>query len=539
MDYSLYGIGVATQAMAAAQAAMDTMGNNLANANTDGYSRQRVDQVPSQALNNTAWNTPVRLAQLGGGVQVSQIVRIRDTFLDGKIRTENATLGANRTVSDQVNQVQALFQEPGNSGLASVMTKFFNSWDQLATNPESAAARSQVREQGLALASTFNQLSTSLARLRVNEDSQIQSMVSDINGYTKQISDLNQLIAAASAAGTPPNSLMDQRDLALEKLSKLLNVQTEMQSDGKILVYSKGMGLVNGDRSEQLSTQPNAEAFSDVTFRGSVVNPQDLGGSLSALFQSRDQVIGRSYSQARPAGTAGLPDTPNGMLYQIDMLSNQLAQMVNYYHRQGTDLNGTTGGGGTPAAPAGTEFFVNNNAAAATTNDSFIGAQGLMVNQVIQNGPLGLNRIVAGRPTSGTDPNTGLPYSASTPGPGDNTVAQLISGMRSQPGGSPPFNVAPYTTSSASFGPTENLNDYYRTFLSNLGVTGQSAERIATNQTNLVQQLKTQRESTSGVSIDEEMSNMVRFQHAYEASAKVLSIMDQMLNRIINGTGAG
>lgn len=539
MDYSLYGIGVATQAMAAAQAAMDTMGNNLANANTDGYSRQRVEQVPSQALNNTAWNTPVRLAQLGGGVQVTQISRIRDTFLDGKIRTENATLGANQTVSDQVNQVQALFQEPGDTGLASTMTKFFNSWDQLATNPESSAARSQVREQGLALAGTFNALSTNLTRLRNTEDSQIQSMVSDVNGYTQQISDLNQLIAAATAAGTPPNSLMDQRDLALEKLSKLVNVQTEMQSDGKVLVYVKGMGLVNGDRSEQLSTQPNAEALSDVTFRGSVANPQDLGGSMGALFQSRDQIIGRSYSQARPAGTAGLPDTPNGMLYQIDMLSNQLAQMVNYYHRQGTDLNGTTGGGGTPAAPAGTEFFVNNNAAAATTNDSFIGAQGLMVNQAIQNGPLGLNLIVAGRPTSGTDPNTGLPYPASTPGPGDNTVAQIISGMRSLPGGSPPFNAAPYTTSSSKFGPTENLNDYYRTFLSNLGVTGQSAERIATNQANLVHQLTTQREATSGVSIDEEMSNMVRFQHAYEASAKVLSIMDQMLNKIINGTGAG
>ncbi|MNX82918.1 Flagellar hook-associated protein 1 [compost metagenome] len=195
------------------------------------------------------------------------------------------------------------------------------------------------------------------------------------------------------------------------------------------------------------------------------------------------------------------------MLYQLDKLANELAQKVNAYHTTGTDLSG---------AMAGTPFFVNNNPYASVSDNSFIGVQGIMVNLDIQNGTSGLDKIVAGRPTDALRPTA--------PGPADNEIAQKIASIRSE----------------AGFGhPTQTLNDYYRTFLSNLGVVGQSANRTAVNQTNLIAHLHDQREAVSGISFDQEMSDLVRYQHAYNASAKVLTMFDEVLDRLINGVAPG
>lgn len=507
MDYSLYGLGAAYRGMLAAQAALNTVGNNLANANTEGYSRQRVEQIPASSIMQYSFNTPVSLAQLGGGVEVTSIKRVRDDFLDMQIRYETATLGANETLRDQVNKVESLFQEPSDYGLGSVMTKFFNAWDQLAVNPESTAARSEVREQGLALSNTFNALHRNMVRMRADLDAQIQRQVSDINGLTSQISALNQQIASSGAMGTQSNSLMDQRDALLEKLSKITSIQTSTQPDGKVYVYMKGRGLVDSDRAEVLTVRSNAEGnLSEAAFRGETIPSLDIGGSLGALFNARDEVIGRSKVEARPAIPA-LTDTPNGMLYQLDVLANELAQKVNAYHTTGTDLTGNM---------ANTPFFVNNNPYASVADNTFIGVQGFLVNLDIQNGTAGLDKIVAGRPSDVLRPTV--------PGPGDNETAQKIASIRSEPG----------------FGhPTQTLNDYYRTFLSNLGVVGQSANRTAVNQTNLIDHLHDQRESVSGVSFDQEMSDLVRYQHAYNASAKVLTMFDEVLDRLINGVAPG
>lgn len=510
MDYSLFGLGAAARGMAAAQAALNTIGNNLANANTEGYSRQRVEQQPVPSVSIASFNTPVSLAQLGGGVSVKEIVRVRDGFLDLKLHQENAVHGNNETLYKQIAQVERTFQEPSEFGLASVMTKFFNSWDQLAVNPESSAARSEVRAQGLSLANTMNGLNRSLTRMRAELDSQIQRGASDINSLSEQISDLNQLIVQSGVEGVTPNNLMDQRDLAIEKLSKHVNIKTQVQDDGKILVFLRGRALVDPDRAEKLTVRPNGEgAYSEVVYRGEAVDRKELGGSLGALFQVRDEIIGRSHSKTRPAAPA-LADTPTGLLYQMDVLANELAQKVNGYHMTGTDLNGVQ--------DPTNAFFANNNAALAS-DPAFIGLGGLMVSAAIQSDvPPGLNKIVAGR--------GGLPL----PGPGDNGVAQQIASARAETAD---------LLRSPEFGSTETLNDYYRRFLSSLGVAGQSAERNATNQTNLIQHLQAQRESVSGVNFDQEMTDMVRYQHAYNASAKVLSMFDQMLDRLINGVAPG
>ncbi len=510
MDYSLFGLGSAARGMAAAQAALNTIGNNLANANTEGYSRQRTEQQPVPSVEMVSFNTPVSLAQLGGGVAVKDIVRMRDGFLDLKIHQENAVHGNNETLYQQIAQVERMFQEPSEFGLASVMTKFFNSWDQLAVNPESSAARSEVRAQGMSLANTMNGLNRGLTRMRSELDSQIQRAASDINAYSEQISSLNQLILQSKIDGVTPNNLMDQRDLAIEKLSKIVNIQSQTSEDGKILVYLKGRALVDADRASTLTTQPNGEgSFSDVVYRGQPIDYREMGGSLGALFRVRDEVIGRNHSAARPA-LPPLAETKQGLLYQLDVLANELAQKVNGYHTSGTDLDGNQD-------PL--NAFFSNNLAGTASDPTFIGLGGLMVSAQIQSDvPPGLNKIVAGR--------GGSPL----PGPGDNTIAQKIASARGETAD---------LVRSPEFGSTETLNDYYRRFLSSLGVVGQAAERNAKNQSNLIDHLQAQRESVSGVNFDQEMTDMVRYQHAYNASAKILTVFDQMLERLINGVAPG
>lgn len=530
MDYTLMGLGSAYRGMAAAQAALNTMGNNVANANTDGYSRQRVDLTASTSIQEVSMNTSVSLAQVGAGVDIQQISRIRDDFLEQKVRAETSTLGANQTVQEQVNLVEAQFQEPGDSGLNSVMTGYFNSWDELAAQPESVSARSQVREQGLAVANTLNSLNRNLTRMRVEADSQVQQQVADANTYLHQIANLNLQIAQTRVIGAGANTLMDQRDVALEKLSKIINIQTTSQADGKVFVYLAGRGLIDSDtnRPEELTTQAGAEEskFVDVAFRGQAIDSKTLGGSIGALIQVRDEIIGRSDPQAQPAASVA-PDSAkyHGVLYQLDQLANEFAQKVNAWHSQGTGIDGSTGN----------DFFYNNDPGSA--NQNFIGAGNIMVSKAIQNGPLGLNLIAAGHPL-GTDadgnplvdPNTGQPVAA---GPGDNGTAQKISSVRSELWGERGTQQLQVPNE------TRTLNDFYRSFLSNLGVAGQVADRTAKNQTNVLDQLNNQRESISGVNMDQEMSDMVRFQHAYNASAKVISVFDQMLDTLINQVAPG
>lgn len=525
MDYTLMGLGSAYRGMAAAQAALNVMGNNVANANTEGYSRQRVEMAATPSIQLVAMSTPVSLAQIGNGVDIQQIHRLRDDFLEQKVRAETSTLGAYTTIQEQVNIIESQFQEPGDSGLSSVMTKFFNSWDELAAAPESSAARSLVREQGNALVNTLNTLDRNLNRLRVEADQMVTQKVAEVNDYLRQIASLNVQIAQTRVMGAEGNALMDRRDTVLEKLSGLLNIQTMNQADGKVFVYLQGRGLIDSDtdRPEELTTKANEEGkFRDVEFRGLGVDRRVLGGSLGALIQVRDEIIGRNKAEARPAFPA-LADTPEGMLYQLDELANKFAQKVNAWHEVGVGIQGSTGNA----------FFANNDGQAS--DQAYMGAGNLIVDLAIQNGFKGLDLIAAGHPVgmdADGNPLVDAGGNPVLPGPGDNGIAQKIAAIRAEMWKQEGLNTPNGTE-------TVTLNDFYRSFLSNLGVTGQVADRTARNQTAVLDQLNTQRESTSGVNLDQEMSDMVRYQHAYNASAKVISMFDQMLDRLINGVAPG
>jgi flagellar hook-associated protein 1 FlgK len=494
MDYAMMGINAAVRGLASAQTALNTMGNNVANANTEGYSRQRVNVSSAIPIQTPGFNTPVRLASIGQGTQINGINRLRDEYLDLQVRREMATLGANQAFSENVKLIEDIFHEPSETGLASLLDKFFNSWHTLTSNPEAPGVRAVVRDQAATLANALNDASQRLITQRQEIDSQVRNGLTDINLFTTQIAQLNVQIAEVQVAGGAANALLDQRDLLLEKISKLVKVHTVQHEDGKVWVYLNGRALVAGHIQTPLDFRPNAEGgYHDVLFEGKVIPQEETGGALGALLQLRDDVIGRE--RYRPAVPV-VSDSPNGILHRLDTLANTLAEKVNQLHRNGTLTDGTV---------SGEDFFVNRRTLGAPT----MGAGQIAVNPTIMNGTTGLDRIA-----TGGNPATG---------PGDTSTSKQIAALR---------NVA---TMSA----TATFEDDYRNFLAGLGVMGQSAQRMVINQGEVLNHLSQRKEEVSGINMDEEMADMVRYQHAYQASARALNAFDEILDRIINGLGAG
>lgn len=494
MDYSLLGINAAVRGMAAAQTALNTMGHNVSNANTEGYSRQRVNVSAATPIPTPGFNTPVRLASLGSGTQINGINRLRDEYLDLQVRRENATLGANEAFAEHVKLIEDIFHEPSDTGLSALINDFFNSWHTLTSNPESPGVRAVVRDQAATLANALNDASQRLITQRQEIDGQIRNAVTDINLFSTQIAQLNVQIAEVQVGGGSANQLLDQRDLLLEKMAKLVNVQTVQHDDGNVWVYLHGRALVAGNVPTPLELRPNAEgAYSDILYDGGVVNQNEIGGAIGALLQLRDETIGRErFRNPIPP----LPDTPNGILHRLDSLANALAQEVNALHRAGSLTDGT---------PSGRDFFVNFRKSGSST----MGAGQIAVNPDIMNGTAGLQLIA-----TGGSPSTG---------PGDTDIAKAIAALRNK----------------ATMGPTATFEDDYRNFLAALGVMGLSAQRMVKNQGEVLNHLFQRKEEVSGVNMDEEMADMVRYQHAYQASARALNAFDEILDRIINGLGAG
>jgi flagellar hook-associated protein 1 FlgK len=509
MDYSLLGINAAVRGMAAAQTALNTMGHNVSNANTEGYSRQRVNVSPASPIPTPGFNTPVRLASLGSGTQINGINRLRDEFLDLQVRRENAVLGANEAFSQHVKLIEDVFHEPSETGLSSLLNEFFNSWHTLVSNPEAPGVRAVVRDQAATLANTLNDASQRLITQRKEIDGQVKNGLTDINLFTEQIAQLNVQIAEVQVGGGSANQLRDQRDLLLEKISKLVKVQTVQHEDGKVWVYLNGRALVAGNIQTPLDFRPNAEGgYSDIVFEGKVIPQAETGGAIGALMELRDQIIGRERFQTPLPGVA---PTPNGILYRLDTLADTLANEVNTLHRAGYLTNGD---------PSNLDFFVNMQDPNNPLQPK--GAGQIAVNPLIMDGTAGLELIATGGPP---DPDPDLDVS----GPGDTRTAKLIAALRTKMtmGG------------TVSTGPTATFEDDYRNFLAGLGVLGQSSNRTVANQQEVLNHLSERKEGVSGVNMDEEMADMVRYQHAYQASARALNAFDEILDRIINGLGAG
>ncbi len=445
-------------ALLAHQKAISITGHNIANVNTPGYSRQRVNLATNPGLTDAS-------GQIGAGVRVSDIQRIYDQFLGSQINTESYNQGKWEAQKSSLERVEFIFDETTGFGLNQAMSDFFNAWQDLANNPEGHTERQVLAAKSEIMAETFNKISYDLNQLQNDLDSSIEGAVIEINTIAGQISDLNIKISDIEKSGQSANDLRDERGLLLKELSSMIDISTFEGNDGQITVLvGNGRPLVQPPYSMSLSTVTNASGHEDVLWVDRDGNSVDItndisGGKLKGWLEVRDVKI-EDYKT------------------RLDDLASSIITEVNNLHTAGFDLNGAVGGA----------FFTGTSASdiAVDTN---------IVNDV--------NLIAA----SGTG------------APGDNSNAIAITNLQN---------------GLLMSGGTATCDDFYNSLVSDVGIAMQSAQMNYDHQTAMASSLDNYRESISGVSLDEEMVNLVKFQHAYDAAAKLISAVDEMMNTVMN-----
>ena len=325
---------IAVQSLLAQQGALEVTSNNIANANTPGYSRQiAIFQEEGSIIEGSL--------TFGEGVSLQQIQSVRDSVLN--LQLDQAT-GAQSQVDAYLggmNQVATVFNETQGSGLQNVISQFFNSFQQLSTNPTDPTLRQAVLTAGQNLATAFNQASTALGQIRTSLDQSVVQDVGQVNQLTSQIAALNPQIAAAQAAGQSTGSLIDQRDHLISQLSGLVDTSVTDAGNGNVTVTTaNGSPLVVGDQSFALTTQVDPQTGTQHVFsQGTDITESIQSGDLGGLIQARDQ---------------GLAQAQTG----LDNLAAGLIGSVNTQSAQGYDLSGAAGG----------NFFVPFTPAAAGSN---------------------------------------------------------------------------------------------------------------------------------------------------------------------------
>jgi flagellar hook-associated protein 1 FlgK len=514
---TFHSIETAKRSLFTQTAALNTTGHNIANANTAGYSRQVVNMQASQPMEYpglTRSNVP---GQLGTGVEFSSINRIRESFLDDQFRNENKSLGNWEIQSDTLNKLETIMSEPSDTGLRTVLDKFWASWSDLSKDPESATGRKIVRENAMALTDALNQMSKQLSDLSSDLTSNIGVKATDINTKLDMISNLNSEIYRIEGLGDDANDLRDQRDLLTDQLSKTINITVTNTPQG----YSINMGnknLVSGGTytatsvadlessfgtGDGTSDLKSGEVFGMITSKNKYVS--DYQTQLDTIANS---IANGNVTVTIPSGSV-LPEGTvlNGITYSgaIRTLTSDLKVTVagiNGLHKLGYTF-------GTPAS-SGVDFF--------TSKDGGVTAASITLNPVIA---ADASKIATSLRTEGTG-------TSETTVKGNNTLALLVAQLKD--------NKFQYTTTSNGMS-EGTIDDYLRSVIGQLGVQGQEADRQVTNQQALVDQVDSRRQSVSGVSLDEEMSNLIKFQHAYGAASRFMTTFDELLDKLINGTG--
>lgn len=454
------GLEIARKALQTHQAAMNVTAHNIANANTVGYTRQ-VPHLSQETIPLSGLFVPPHLKNIGLGVDVDAIRRMRDRFVDLQIRQESRTGAYWNTIDKGLEQVEVIFGEPSEeSGLSQIFDRFWNTWQELAKSPESQASRVLVAETGNLLAQALNHTYVQLEVQRWELNEKVAIKVEEVNSYIQQIYDLNQQIVRVAPAGGNINDYKDQLDVLVDNLSKVLEVQVRENSNGTYTIVLQGRILASDRERSFLALESDASQMNRVVLEGGpAVDFTYQNGELKAILDLRDTIVPK-YQSA------------------LDVLAQSLRDAVNMVHQRGFTLENPPVQGG--------DFFTGS------------GAKDLAVHSEILENPLKIAASLSG-----------------APGDGENALA--IARLRGQPvvSGSSP-------------------DDYYRGIISRLGVEREEAQRIAKNQDLLVQQLENRRESISGVSLDEEMTNLIRYQYAYQAASILVRTIDEMLDTVVH-----
>ena len=538
------------QALLAHQTALQVTGQNIANANTPGYSRERAELVPVPT-------SSTRL--LRSGVTVEEITRAYDRFITTQVAAASSNLKSTQTQSDLLGQVEALFNDLNtpDTGLSGALDTFFQGLHDLAQHPQGLSERSSVLQQGENVADAFHRLANGLQELYQERNTQLSDAVTEVNHLTTQLAALNLQIQEREVdPKNHANTLRDQQDLLLKQLAEKINVTSFTTDAGQLTVLlGGGRPLVEGGQSFNLATRVDPDDpqrllvdLNDAQDNGTDVTAQIRSGQIHGLLVGRDTVLPRLQAS-------------------LDRLAAQLTTSLNQTHSMGYGLDGTTG----------QDFFaarqVSGQALAANTGGGTL--QSVNVSDPFQltlddyriqftsGGAQPTFDIVDA--TTGATVASGQTYTAGAtfhfaglavtladngtpPQPGDTFLVRTTHDAAKNIAVAPTLLAHPRQVAAAqSLNPGDNANalalaqlrdtlaidgstfgTFYHTMVTSVGAVSQQASRLAENQQTALTGLENRREAISGVSLDEEQVNLIRFQQAYNAAANFIRIAEEL-----------
>jgi flagellar hook-associated protein 1 FlgK len=603
---------------------IQTAGHNLSNSSTEGYSRQRVELKATDPLYRPDLSRAETPGQIGQGVSVESIRRLRDELLDQRIVGQANGEGYWQTRDNYLLMMEQIYNEPTETSVRTRMDQFWDSWQELSLYPESRASRQAVLTRGETLVDSIHQQYRALQGVRDMLNGDIEGVTRQVNDYSRQIAALNEEIIKVKAMGDNPNDLMDRRDLLTEKLSGLINITVDQRDPDEYVIHTAGLELVQGKsfRTFELKTGLSNDGYAEVVWSENGNRAEFTGGKLAALIDLRDGDF-------------------RDEIQKLDTMTMSFVDLVNDIHRDGTGANGKTG----------VDFFteqnfINNVAGNYDRNgdgeydSSYIyrvtGANKLQAREQIGlEGTLSLSSangivtvpyrstdmvadVVARINASGAEVVASLDregrlvmkgttaqqkenpdfvirhmedsgrFLAGYAGVlGDsgadgaytwdradanaslaggtlqfavspiahpagwmeiskqikNDVNTIAAGFADQDGTVNPGDnraavaIAAIRNTAVMVGNTRTFDDFFADTITNVGLKGEQASRSLETQIAIMKELHDMRDAISGVNVDEELADIIKFQHGYNAAAKFIATQDEMLDTVINRMG--
>ncbi len=574
--------------MFAQQQYINVTSHNISNANTPGFSRQHI--VLQTARPQTIAGG---VGQIGTGVTVSSIERTRNQFLDFQIRKESSLLGNYGVRQDYLSEIEGIFNEPSDTGISELMSEFFDAWQTLSKNPEKSDARTVVAQKAKALADELNHTYKKLNDTKDNAAKEIQSNLFEVNTILDQLNSINKEIITVTIAGNNPNDLLDSRDLLLDELSTKFGIDTRNQILNGITCKSEdnlNISLIRNKDSEGINKfafvnkitpktdaggntvydieyYKNGDTTSDknkVTLTGVTLdkdqyealnngrvlvtdedgNVVDKNGKVIVpIVDGKADFTGKDFgensifnpSSGRIGGLQSIHEDAESYIEQANTLAKTLAFAVNAIHTEGI-----------PAGETKNAFFVNSliEDDLTTPEDERLNSNGINAGNITMNSDI-LNNVMliqagASKGSGSTDGDRALALaslrdfglnidSIQSGKKKDGSVYDYDAFVEEHLGSTAEGNVPKFNTIDGGV----KVEGFFKNTINKLGVQSEEATRIVKNQNTLLKGLVERRLSTSGVSLDEEAINLVQFQHAFQANAKVITTVDQLLDVVI------
>jgi flagellar hook-associated protein 1 FlgK len=550
MRSTFSGLNTMVRGISGNQLSLDTVGHNITNASTTGYSRQSVNLAATRAQATSSLYGDVLV---GSGVDSTSILRARNTYADKQFWSETATQNYYKTKQTNYDKVEAVFDDSDNTGIQNTLKEFYSSWSSLSTSASTSSNRVSVISKAQSFIDSVQTAAKQLQNQITSNYDELSSGITKINNLTSQITQLNQNIMTTEANGASANDLRDQRDNLVDELSKYTNLNVYEDSNGMYSVVSNGVSLVNGVNKLTLQL---SDPIANSTYGVNDYNIQIK--EANTTFMPTNGIL------------KSLQDTIAEDKTYIDGLANISATMMttfNTQHQQGAGIDS--------AASSGLNFFgsnemtytwdASNNAVVATattrsqtssttdgvttytltkTQDStkttslkginIINAMTVASELTAADG----QNLIAARALTTTNVDTSTAgktittfTSSSLNGTADGTNAVNISAL---------FNMDQSNTvdtkTTRAIGEI-SINNYYNSMTSHLGSDSETMDDKASSQDDLITQITNWRSSTSGVDWNEELTNMIKFQQGYSACSRCLTTMDEMLDKLVNSTG--